>query len=326
MDRRVVVHPSVPSTMDGSVPAFKKGAARSRSESSSQLSGNSRGSSDDRIPLRSAIGEEPQKKENCTVDIADRGSGLMAVSQSPDGRHLACGGSNVLCVLSLAGLTPDGGKITEKARWGSWAAKQLHDVKDVRWHPSSEDYIACSSGGALTYLNIGQERKKPVVEFEAKAHSRTIWRIAWCQPTGTEQHLLSGSLDGTIRLWDLRGACRSVITMSKHSQQEKVRDIRVSGAEPHKFAVGLESNHEGAIAVWDVRKPDAYILKIKEQTPVHAVDWHPEHPSILASGRSARPHATGCVKVWDTAEAAEAGGHQPIAKLQTPDGVSNVMW
>jgi len=161
MDRRVVVNPSVASTMDGSGLAPKKGPARSRSESSSQLSGNSRGSSDDRI--QRAIGEEPGKKENCTVDIADRGSGLMAVSQSPDGRHLACGGSNVLCVLSLAGLTPDGGKITEKARWGSWAAKQLHDVKDVRWHPSSEDYIACSSGGALTYLNIGEERKKPGV-------------------------------------------------------------------------------------------------------------------------------------------------------------------
>ena len=297
-------------SMDGGGlrPSAKKAAARSTNNSSGgDPPGISRLGSDNRVFSRASVAEDPRfarRKENCKFDLADRarGSGLAAVSQSPDGKFLACGGSNVLALLHLGDLTADGGRITERASWGRGDAKQLQDVKDVRWHPSSENQVACSSGGTLTLFNVGADSMRPVVQFEAKSHSRTIWRIAWCQPSGSEQHLLSGGLDGTIRLWDTRGSCQAVLAMSRHSAQEKVRDIRVSGAEPHKFAVGLENNNEGAIAVWDLRKPDTYptppcphpdtfpdgsscgagryVLKIKEETPVLAVDWHPAHPTL----------------------------------------------
>jgi hypothetical protein len=297
-------------SMDGGGlrPSAKKAAARSTNNSSGgDPPGISRLGSDNRVFSRASVAEDPRfarRKENCKFDLADRarGSGLAAVSQSPDGKFLACGGSNVLALLHLGDLTADGGRITERASWGRGDAKQLQDVKDVRWHPSSENQVACSSGGTLTLFNVGADSMRPVVQFEAKSHSRTIWRIAWCQPSGSEQHLLSGGLDGTIRLWDTRGSCQAVLAMSRHSAQEKVRDIRVSGAEPHKFAVGLENNNEGAIAVWDLRKPDTYptppcphpytfpygsscgagryVLKIKEETPVLAVDWHPALPTV----------------------------------------------
>jgi hypothetical protein len=67
------------------------------------------------------------------------------------------------------------------------------------------------------------------------------------------------------------------------------------------------------------------VLRIKEDTAVYAVDWHPAHSCILASGRSSRTHAVGKVKVWDTS-ISSAADPQPIAAIHTADGVSNIMW
>ena len=39
------------------------------------------------------------------------------------------------------------------------------------------------------------------------------------------------------------------------------------------------------------------MFRKREETAVHAVDWHPEHPSILATGRADKPHAPGGIKV-----------------------------
>lgn len=68
------------------------------------------------------------------------------------------------------------------------------------------------------------------------------------------------------------------------------------------------------------------MIRIKEETAVHAVDWHPAHATILASGRAARAHAPAGIKVWDTAGLSSDGPHQPIAIIQTMDGISNIMW
>lgn len=58
---------------------------------------------------------------------------------------------------------------------------------------------------------------------------------------------------------------------------------------------------------------------------MHAVDWHPEHPSILATGRADKPHAPGGIKVWDLRIAADGNDQLPIAKIITAEGVSNIM-
>ena len=108
--------------------------------------------------------------------------------------------------------------------------------------------------------------------------------------------------------------------------QVSVRDLRVCGAEPWKLAAGLECGNEGAVHVWDVRQTDAPLIRIKEETAVHAVDWHPAHPSILASGRAQRAHAPAGLKVWDMAGLNSDTPQQPIAIIQTMDGISNIMW
>ncbi|EKX40303.1 hypothetical protein GUITHDRAFT_142806 [Guillardia theta CCMP2712] len=271
--------------------------------------------------------------QNAKLKLADE-PGLVAVSQSPDGKRLAAGGGNVLSILDMSELTRRGGNmkviqnILAKSRMETQRSarhKSAGNVQDLRWHPASQQFIAsAASNGSILLWDITTNGN---VVWEGKDHTRTVWRLAWCQPSGNEYLLCSGSLDGTIRLWDRRGSCHSCISISKHNQQEAVRDLRVCGADPWKLAAGLECGNEGAIVVWDLRAPQQKpLFRVKEETAVHAVDWHPEHSSILATGRASRAHAAGCLKVWDMKEAGDGTEALPIAKIITPDGVSNIMW
>jgi WD40 repeat protein len=265
---------------------------------------------------------------------------LRAVSQSPDGKRLVAGGQEVLSIINTSALTPEGGEVevefnilqrTQMVKKRSKCTK----VWDVRWHPSEMSKIASTSDDGLVTLWAldGPQKKTPV--WEGRDDTRSCWRLAWCHPeTGGSNMLCSGSLDGIIRLWDFRTK-QSVANFTLggtqlHAQGAsglKVRDLRVCGAEPWKLAAGMESNNEGDIVVWDLRSNQKPVFRKREETAVYAVDWHPEHSSILATGRTATQHAPGAIKVWDLNTAATDGTDLlPIAKIITPEGVSNIMW
>ncbi len=54
---------------------------------------------------------------------------------------------------------------------------------------------------------------------------------------------------------------------------------------------------------------------------MHAVDWHPQHSSIFATGRAAKNPYGGDVKIWDLKEKTGSGDLSPIGRLFTADGV-----
>jgi WD40 repeat protein len=206
-----------------------------------------------------------QKREQAMVDF---GTGLAAVSQSPDGRWICVGGREVLSLVSLEHITSKGGQFSDVFDVRRSNSKNKYHIQDVRWHPKSLDLIAsAASNGTLVLWNVTAAREggdSKVVVWESKDHTRTVWRLAWCEPVGNETLMLSGSLDGTIRLWDfrVRDTARSVMTMSKHQQQSAVRDLRVCGGEPWKLAAGLECGNEGAVVLWDVRKTDSHVRRL----------------------------------------------------------------
>ena len=149
------------------------------------------------------------------------------------------------------------------------------------------------------------------------------------QPEGGTNVLCSGSLDGIVRLWDFRmkqsvanfilgGHQDGSMQLGQGASGLKVRDLRVCGAQPWKLAAGMESNNEGDVVVWDLRSNIKPIFRKREETAVHAVDWHPEHPSILATGRTATHYAPGGIKVWDLNMASTGADLLPIAKIITP--------
>lgn len=124
----------------------------------------------------------------------------------------------MLSMVSLQDMTARGGKFGDvhHIRRGG----KTSNIQDVRWHPIKIDVIACSaSNGQVMLWNVTRGRAGAhSLIWESRGHDRTVWRLAWCQP-GNEIFMLSGSLDGTIRMWDARASCKAVMEMSINKQQ-----------------------------------------------------------------------------------------------------------
>ena len=131
--------------------------------------------------------------------------------------------------------------------------------------------------------------------------------------------LLSGSQDGTVRLWDVRDArneARSLQSKRKYSgQSDGVRDVKWSPTEGVDFAIGTES---GFIQRWDLRNLKTAKVKI----PAHAlscniIDWHPDGTHIASAS------SDKTVRVWDFS--ANRKG-KAAWEIKAPYPVLNARW
>lgn len=110
-------------------------------------------------------------------------------------------------------------------------------------------------------------------------HARTVNRICW-HPDHAYT-LLSGSQDGTMRLWDIRDPNNCKVVFD--GKNEPIRDVHFSPFYSNYFAAAFEN---GNIEIWDIRKNSSYERKLSatHQGPVLCIRWHPEDKNILSSG------------------------------------------
>lgn len=110
-------------------------------------------------------------------------------------------------------------------------------------------------------------------------HKRTVNRICW--HFENPDLLLSGSQDGTMKIWDLREA-DAAAKLTFQGQSEAVRDVQFNPFYQNFFGACFDN---GTIQVWDMRKPNACERNITaHQGLVNCIDWHPEDRSLIASG------------------------------------------
>ena len=131
--------------------------------------------------------------------------------------------------------------------------------------------------------------------------------------------LLSGSQDGTVRLWDLRDVsheAQSLHSKRKYSgQNDGVRDVKWSPTDGVDFAVGTDS---GWIQRWDIRN----LKQAKIKIPAHSlacntVDWHPDGKHIASAG------SDKSVRVWDFSLSRK---QKAAWEFKTPYPVMNARW
>lgn len=180
-------------------------------------------------------------------------------------------------------------------------------------------------------------------------HTRTVNRVAW-KPYEADI-LLSGSQDGSVKVWDIRkhgsnggsgssgqiglrkslgsaGSSSSSSSVSTFHCQggDEVRDVRFSSHYPNYFAAGTDS---GSVFVWDMRRQDAPLKHISaaHRGLVLSIDWHPTNRSLLASAGRDR-----VIKVWDLNDTAAAGGGsggragRPFTHIQTIASIAKIAW
>ncbi|CZT22228.1 uncharacterized protein RCC_08097 [Ramularia collo-cygni] len=190
------------------------------------------------------------------------------------------------------------------------------DIADVAWAKGdSGDYIAAAtSSGKIILYDLGHAGLQAAQLHE---HFRQVHNVTFNPHRGNL--LLSGSQDGTVRLWDVRdvrsqaNAIGSKRTFS--GQSGGVRDVKWSPTEGCDFAFGTDN---GEIQRWDIRN----LKTAKIRIPAHSltcntIDWHPDGKHILSAG------ADKIVRVFDVSASRP---RKASWEIRTPHPVMLARW
>lgn len=195
--------------------------------------------------------------------------------------------------------------------------RETFDIEDVAWSNGIySNYIAtaASNGKIMLY-----DMKRPEVEVaRLHEHYRQVHKVDFNPIEG--QFLLSGSQDGTVRLWDLRVFRQNMMVCSSTTfpgRSDGVRHVKWNPVDRWTFAFGTDN---GTIQRWDTRKARAPVLTISAHGSIcNSVDWHPDGKHLVSAGKDRE------VKVWDMSMEG-LRKRKPAHQLRTPREVQNVRW
>ena len=211
---------------------------------------------------------------------------------------------------------------THDASGGAISAKHKDQLaaNDVKWsHGGFSTTIAtAAANGQIVVYDIN---RAGVEIARLHEHVRQVHRLGFNPHRAA--YMLSGSQDGTVRMWDLRDLAgdRSVMTCQSRQKylgnNDGIRDLRWSPTDGTEFAVGTDN---GIVQCWDIRKPAAPSLKISahDNKSCHSIDWHPDGKYLVSGG------ADKNIRVWDTSSSNRR--MKPSWEIRAPQAVLNVRW
>ncbi|KKY14363.1 putative wd repeat protein [Phaeomoniella chlamydospora] len=250
---------------------------------------------------------------------------ISAIDISPHRTHAILAGREILKTIKV-----DDGKVTEdfdlRSALGSYAStrrtignRDFLPATDVKWsHKEHDTKIAtAASNGRIVIYDL----TKPEVELlRVHEHDRQVHKLAF-NPFSAAK-LLSGSQDGTLRLWDLRlfDGERDAVSMKSQStfygHADSVRDVRWSTGDGFEFAFCTDS---GSVQLWDFRNPSAPKMRINAHDKAcYALDWHPDGRHVATAGLDKH------VKIWDLAKLDRR--QKPLWVVRTPQAIMNLRW
>ena len=214
-------------------------------------------------------------------------------------------------------------------------------VTDVQFSPhynESELVAASATNGVVAVFDVGAARAftvttSPASNTTTSNSSPAKWisgenlqrvnRIAW-HPTQS-QVLASASMDGAVRLFDLRASSSSSSSSSSplefRTRGGAVRDLQFDPFDEFKFATVCDS---GFLSIWDRRSGGAALCKVSAHVNGGlAVAYHPSSPQQIATTGS----RDKMVKVWVGESTTENAQQLSILhSIHTPSSVNRVNW
>jgi hypothetical protein len=262
----------------------------------------------------------PTSSQHTKLRVA---SSISCLDKSPNGNYAVIAGEAVFKTIKI-----DGSTITEEVDLRSAIATQVssHDntlaaftdqlnIKAVRWsHSELDTTIVTASGNGIVTLYDLNRVGSGVEVGRIKEHARQVHKLA-INPHKANW-LLSASQDGTARIFDIRQAALSAWHVFK-CNADAVRDIKWSPTEGFNFACCTAS---GAVLGWDIRKPNAPVIKISaHDSACLSISWHPDGEHLISGGLDQKCY------VWDLSGKAEKR-QRPKYTIATPAPVSIVSW
>lgn len=241
---------------------------------------------------------------------------LNTIAINESGSHALIGGEGIFktvkiedgrCVEDMNLRT----RILSTPRNASGAPRDIFqiDIADVAWAKGqhSNYVVAATSSGKIILYNIAIAGLQAVLLHE---HSRQVHKVTFNPHHGNL--LLSGSQDGTVRLWDIRKAkC-----LQKYSgQADGVRDVKWSPTDGFDFAFCTDS---GDVQRWDLRADKAAKGRVSAHTlACNAIDWHPDGKHVISAG------SDKVVRVYDLSVSRPK---KAAWEIRTPFPVMNARW
>ena len=202
-------------------------------------------------------------------------------------------------------------------------AKKRRDylpATDVKWSTGNfKNFIATAANhGRIALYDVSRAEVERAWVHE---HTGPVHRLAFDPHIGTL--LLSGSHDGSVKMWDLRALTRASQTMksvgSFLSKKAGVRDVKwcpTQATDALEFALCTDT---GVIQKWDLRKPNQPLLSINAHgKSCLAIDWHPDGKHLVSGGLDR------LVKVWDFHN--DKGNQKAKFELNAPQAIRNIKW
>ena len=172
-----------------------------------------------------------------------------------------------------------------------------YSCNDVVWSHLDPTILAtAATNGAIVIWNLAGTGRTPsgqkqrYMDMVLNEHTRIVNKINF-HPT-INKCLVSGSQDGSMKLFDLRSPDPAVNRMM-FSQAESVRDVQWN---PHKEYTVAAVSENGQVQLWDIRKCDRAESRWSAHPDhIYTCEWHPESKNILATAGRDKS-----IKVWDT--------------------------
>ncbi|GAB7350819.1 hypothetical protein MBLNU459_g1354t1 [Dothideomycetes sp. NU459] len=268
------------------------------------------------------LGRLPSLSAHDASAIHRTGLEISSLSINDEGTHALLAGREIFKTVRV-----DEGSCAEDANLRaairtfdahvSGPPKDPVNIHDVAWGKGNYgNFIAAAvSNGPIVLYDLNHPGVEVARLYE---HRRQVHRVTFNPHAG--QQFLSGSQDGTVKLWDLRDLRRDAATFSSRftstGQHEGVRDVKWSPTDIFGMALCTDG---GFVQQWDYRKPKAPPTRIAAHNrPCATIDWHPDGKHLLSCS------ADKTVKVWNLS--AEGRRNKAAYEIKAPYPVRNARW
>ncbi|KPA74740.1 hypothetical protein ABB37_09041 [Leptomonas pyrrhocoris] len=189
----------------------------------------------------------------------------------------AAGDSSLIAATSRTGLAILSSKDGKVVRRYSAAHGAFYGV-DIEPTKSKNVAVACHDKRIYVYhLSSSSDRPSLVLT----GHTDAVCDVAY-NPTAPS-YLLSGSYDGTLRVWDLSSNDAHTISVSSRALKghtDRVRSVAWCSLAPY---LALSGSADASIRMWDIRNGVAITTVRGHNSDVVALTSHVDRPLILLS-------------------------------------------